>query len=68
MSRCDGLSYNAWLYLMPRHVLDHLLQEKVLRPCSNHRTKLVMTPEGRDWLEGTNNMTAERTKEETSDG
>jgi len=63
MRRCDGLSYNAWLYMMPRHVLDDLIERKVLRRCSNHRTKLVMTREGHDWLEGTHNITAEKTKE-----
>lgn len=68
MNACAGLSWNAWLYMMPRHVLDHLIERKVLRPCSNHRTKLVMTREGRDWLEGTNNITAEKTKEDAPDG
>ena len=51
MSRCEGLSYNAWLYLMPRHVLDDLVERKVLRSCSNHRTKLMMSRPGKDWLE-----------------
>ena len=63
MSRCDGLSYNAWAYLMPGHVLDELIGRKLLRPCSNHRRKLVMTRELCDWLEDTHIITAERPKE-----
>jgi len=43
MSQCAGLSYNGWLYFAPRAVLDDLIGRKLLKPCTRHRTKFVMT-------------------------
>ena len=43
MSSCAGLSYLGWLYFAPRAVLDDLIARKLLKPCSRHRTKFVMT-------------------------
>ncbi len=70
--RCAGLSYNAWCWLMPTRIVEELIDQKMLKPCSNHPNKLVLTRRAADlegrWLEGTNNITTEKTKEETSDG
>jgi len=43
VSQCAGLSYNAWLYFSPRAVLDDLIERKLLKTCSRHQTKFVMT-------------------------
>lgn len=51
MTRCLGLSWNGWLYFTPGHVLQSLVDRRFLRSCSNHKTKLVMTAQGRDWIE-----------------
>lgn len=52
MSQCAGLSYNGWLYFAPRAVLDGLIERRLLKPCSKHRTKFVMTPALRRFVEG----------------
>ena len=41
--RCSGLSYNGWLYFAPRAVLEDLIDRKMLKPCSKHPNKLLMT-------------------------
>ena len=48
---CAGLSYNGWLYFAPRAVLDDLIERRMLKPCTNHRTKFVMTPKLRAHVE-----------------
>ena len=50
---CSGLSYDGWLYFAPRAVLDDLIARKMLKPCSKHRTKLIMTPKLRAHVEAT---------------
>jgi len=51
VSQCAGMSYNGWLYLTPRGVLDDLIDQKLLKPCSRHRTKFVMTAGLRRFVE-----------------
>ena len=51
VSKCAGLSYNGWLYFAPRAVLDDLIERRMLKPCTNHRTKFVMTPKLRAHVE-----------------
>ena len=63
MSQCAGMSYNGWLYLTPRAVLDDLIERKLLKPCSRHGTKFVMTAalrrfvEASIWKEGGDDQT-----------
>lgn len=49
--RCAGLSYNAWTWLMPTRIVEELIDQKMLRCCSNHPNKLVLTRRAAD-LEG----------------
>jgi len=51
VSQCAGLSYNGWLYFTPRAVLDDLIERKLLRSCTRHRTKFVMTAALRRFVE-----------------
>ena len=51
VGRCSGLSYNGWLYFAPRAVLDDLIKRKMLKRCSKHRTKLIMTSRLREHVE-----------------
>ena len=48
---CAGLSYKGWLYFAPRAVLDDLIERRMLKACTNHRTKFVMTPKLRAHVE-----------------
>lgn len=49
---CRGLTYNGWLYMMPRHVLDSFIDKRYLRPCGNHRDRLMMSRKLLDLAEG----------------
>lgn len=51
MRRCAGLSYNGWLHIMPRSLVDQFIATGLFTWCRRHRGRLLMTQALRDSIE-----------------
>lgn len=49
--RCRGLSYNGWLHITPQSVLDSMVMSGMLKRCTKHPDRLLLSPQGIERLE-----------------